>query len=651
MPEGLPLPTDIVTKLIELHYGFVKGDRERPLPHALLMFAAEQIGNLYESFFYRPALKSPNDVLKPFLTAATASLNSFRNSLPDVLFERRELGSLVERREVDLTQAYSALARGFGSIAHLFPRDSMYPVHLHQDIVAGRKPYFSDWEPDDSDERRQWRRDKRSFENAEIPIWQDRVKLAQKLEKTFEQTATPLQKELVGTPFFFHASAFPTPYVYEVPFHLPDEHRFAHQFVRAPSRSGKTNFMICEILEDLKKVEEGNASLIVMESHGAIVPHLAKLKTFGPGGPLEGKLLNIEPLEYEMSLNIFDKGKHDDLTDREQTALYRDVLSTISFFINSIVRTDMSGQQDIVLNLLIQAMLTLPSATVHDLRKLLTKKGFDEYKGKFVDADPFVIEAIELDLFGDFKQSTQAMRSRATGILTDPLFRKSFSHAEDRLDLFDELKTPKVILVDTGGLGQATQAFGRFFLAKLHQAMLKRRQIARREPNITKPSVYLYVDEAIDYIKDEPLISTMIDTVGKDGLGMTFATQREAHLSADVLDALKRVYIQCVPRRPIVNVVFDPTEPPEPPRTPIVVSVAKMDWDEHPQMSVREQLAIRQQMKERFGPIAPQVDLSSTEPELDAQEEPVTPTATPEPPPATAPEMEDETDAKPWNNP
>lgn len=60
--------------------------------------------------------------------------------------------------------------------------------------------------------------------------------------------------------------------------------------------------------------------------------------------PLDGKL--IQPLEYELSLNI--KGDHSDLTEREQTALCRETVSAIQFFISSIVRTETSGQQDIV---------------------------------------------------------------------------------------------------------------------------------------------------------------------------------------------------------------------------------------------------------------------------------------------------------------
>jgi hypothetical protein len=151
----------------------------------------------------------------------------------------------------------------------------------------------------------------------------------------------------------------------------------------------------------------------------------------------------------------------------------------------------------------------------------------------------------------------------------------------------------------------------------------------------------------------------MIDTVGKDGLAMAFATQREMHLSADVLDALKRVYTQCVPRRPMVNIVLDSTEPPDPPRQPIPVFVERVDLAAHPQMSETEQLQIRQQMKDRFGPVAPHVDLT---PEEDVEEEPEPPAeeqkaekpkseppktkrTPPKPPP---PANDDDTDAKPW---
>jgi hypothetical protein len=226
------------------------------------------------------------------------------------------------------------------------------------------------------------------------------------------------------------------------------------------------------------------------------------------------------------------------------------------------------------------------------------------------------------------------MYGRAIGIVTKPIFRKSFSHKEDRLNFFEQLKTPKVILVDTGRLGDATTAFGRFFIAKLHQAMLKRR--AARDGSLTKPGIFLYVDEAADYIADEPLIAKMIDTVRKDGLGMTFATQRDKHIREDVLDALRQVYTQSRPHRPTVSVTFDPTEPPDPPREPREVFMEKIELEELGPMTEAQFLQNRERMKAKFGP------LPNTA-EAPAEEAP----ATIEEAPADSDDSDD-TDAKPW---
>jgi hypothetical protein len=60
-------------------------------------------------------------------------------------------------------------------------------------------------------------------------------------------------------------------------------------------------------------------------------------------------------------------------------------------------------------------------------------------------------------------------------LLSEPMFRDMFISSTNALDLFQQLNTPKVILINTAGLGGATESFGRYFVAKLEEAIVKRK--------------------------------------------------------------------------------------------------------------------------------------------------------------------------------
>jgi hypothetical protein len=151
---------------------------------------------------------------------------------------------------------------------------------------------------------------------------------------------------------------------------------------------------------------------------------------------------------------------------------------------------------------------------------------------------------------------------------------------------------------------------------RLNEAILKRKFV----PKSNKLPIYCYIDEASHYVPNEPMFANIIDRVGKQGLGMIIATQREAHITdPNVLDALKSVAIQCRTRKPNAIISLDKAEP-------ITVHVPLVHLTAQPRMTEANMDAIRLQMSKRFGPDKLEVA------------------------PATAPLpiSLDETDAKPW---
>jgi hypothetical protein len=54
----------------------------------------------------------------------------------------------------------------------------------------------------------------------------------------------------------------------------------------------KTTFLTAQLLEDLKRVERSECSVIVMDSQNEdLIPPLARLSMFANGGAMEGKLI------------------------------------------------------------------------------------------------------------------------------------------------------------------------------------------------------------------------------------------------------------------------------------------------------------------------------------------------------------------------
>lgn len=633
----VPSVDDFLQDARKLHFASSRLQSKNILPAEHLDFLCARLQRAYNYCSH----KLDAQAYKNFLDASRKAIDAFRDQLPLILFEKPRAALLLETKTLDLTSAYREFVSPFRYVS-FHDREDMYPGnYLDFDTPSPRftepEPRFYEDEPADPDSKLRWRnhrrsfqeheladwkQSKRDFEDTEVPQWKEEKRRYEAKQKEVKSGVSDLERVFIGTPFYRDWFLFHHHHFYQVPFSLDPSVRVAHQFVVSPSRSGKTTFLISQILEDLERVHRGECSIIAMDSENELIPELAKLAVFGPGGALEGKLIYLEPTKYPLSLNIFDRADASTLSKDDRDELYRSALTTTQFFINSIGKTETTGHQDIVLKFAIQALMSLPTATVADLHDLLKEKGFADYKDKFIDLDPDVARVMEFDIHTDMKPSTGAVRSRVNGIISDPLFRKVFSQQENKLDFFDLLQTPKVVLISTAGLDDATGPFGRFIIAKLYEAVLKRKFV----PKSSKLPIYCYIDEASHYVPDEPMFAKMIDRVAKQGLGLIIATQREAHITnANVLDALKSVAIQVQTRKPNAIISIDKADP-------VTVHVPLIYLSKLPQMTVEQQAAIRSDMAKRFGPNKE-------------------PTALPSP--STPPEQltyspGEETDAAPW---
>ena len=106
-------------------------------------------------------------------------------------------------------------------------------------------------------------------------------------------------------------------------------------------------------------------------------------------------------------------------------------------------------------------------------------------------------------------------------LLLNPTFRRLFAATENKIDMFEEMASQNLILIDTNKpmLDDAPSAFfGRLFIALILRASYRR----FNSSNAMRP-VYLIVDEAHEYF--DRSISDMLEQARKANIGLLVAHQ------------------------------------------------------------------------------------------------------------------------------
>ena len=376
-----------------------------------------------------------------------------------------------------------------------------------------------------------------------------------------------------------------------------DEQRFRHQFIVGATGSGKTTLLSAQINEDLDRVARNEASLFVMDSQNELIPDIARLARFAPGGDLHGKLIYIEyDPDHPLSLNIFDFNRERiaALSSRERVTLMRSAEEMIGFFMQSFVKAETSGFMEAIVRYILRAVMHVPNPTVFTFKDFLSKDGFAKHAEHLATLSDNDRRFLTADMFdGSYGASLGAMRARLAAMTSDDLFNSMFTHPRNKFDLFTLLQDSKVILVNTtkGVLKKATEPFGRYFIARLMQATEERMLI----PRASRLPVFAYIDEAGDYISDEQNIAELIDKARKQKIALTLAIQRTGDIAnANVLDALRRAAIQCWGRvQPKWNIAIDGAEP-------IEITVPNVDFGGMNRMSEAQFQTILTDMRKRF---------------------------------------------------
>lgn len=315
----------------------------------------------------------------------------------------------------------------------------------------------------------------------------------------------------------------------EEPINIPDDTRFEHQFVRATSGSGKTTLLKAQIIADFDRVARGEATIIVIDGENEMIPELAHLAVFGRGGKLENRLVLLEAdAEYPVSLNIFQTPKLTG-TPNEIAEAQKEIRETVRDCISAV--NDIQRQ---LLDFLIEFCLVIPNANMLTLLELLKPGGLRKHARYLKYLDVVVRGYFESTFIAKNSQPTQdALLLRLHGMLSNPTFAKMFMQERSLFDMQSEIEKGKVILINTRRalLGdEGCQMMGRFFLAQLMQASMRR--------NSSSLPVYCYVDELQDCVADYARLGDFLLKARKRRIGMILATQQMRKLDGYVAATL-----------------------------------------------------------------------------------------------------------------
>ncbi|MBX3512054.1 MAG: DUF87 domain-containing protein [Xanthobacteraceae bacterium] len=339
---------------------------------------------------------------------------------------------------------------------------------------------------------------------------------------------------LVGTPL---AELLLT----EVPFWIPEQTRFKHMHILAGTGHGKTQTIQHLLSADIARVLRSEASVVVMDSQGDLIRTISNLKVFADN---PDKLCLIDPhdIEHPVALNLFDMGMRrlETYSPLDKERLRNSAKELLNFVLSSLLGSDMTSKQATLFDFTLMLMLEIPGATIHTFRDLMQEGALAKYQEYVAKLDQTAQDFFnqEFDVKrGQFENTKKEVVRRLYGILSNNTFRRMFSHAESRFDLFAEMNAGKVILIDTAKdllKENGTEVFGRFFIALIANAAQERATL----PVSARLPCFVYIDECQDYVARDANITAILEQARKQKVGLVLAHQYLSQISPGVLESL-----------------------------------------------------------------------------------------------------------------
>lgn len=309
--------------------------------------------------------------------------------------------------------------------------------------------------------------------------------------------------------------------------------RFMHEWVIGPTGSGKTTLLETQLVVDLAKVVRGEASVVVIDSQGSgkdrLIGDLLRLEMFAPGQPLHDKLIYLEPdPEHPLALNILDVPMPRHASTREREVYEASAVELITFCLSSL-----SEQQSELFEFAARLLIKIKNPRLTTLFHIFEEDGWKRYE-KYLDDEDAIVRRFFTETIKQpgMKPTREAAHRRLMGLLSNPTFRRMLEAPRNKFNMYEELKTPKVILIQTDRdllKRHACEMFGRFFIGQLLHASEMRGSDAL--------PVYCYIDECSDYVSNDLNIAELLAKARKRHIGLVLSHQNLAQITADTVRA------------------------------------------------------------------------------------------------------------------
>lgn len=329
-----------------------------------------------------------------------------------------------------------------------------------------------------------------------------------------------------------------------VPLVIPNEKRFEHTFVVAPTGSGKTTLMTSWIVHDLGAAALNEATVIIIDSTNEYAKNLTKLHMFSPSGGLHERLIYIDAndVEHPTAVNLFDMGAQaDKLSPRDREAFLTQSIFLVEYVFRSLLGEQLTSRQSTLWNFTAALLFRIPFATLDTILDIMEPNGIKKYADYVaqLDADGQRYFTTYFETDRHVKDTRAEVVSRIYAIKRIPAISRLFSAPETRLDLFEAMSSAKVIVINAAQSllsAEGVQIYTRFWLASIMIAA-QRRDI--QDPAHRMPT-YVYIDECATVVKNDEKLPAFLDEARKLKVGLILLTQRidPDHMSPSIVSAL-----------------------------------------------------------------------------------------------------------------
>lgn len=325
-------------------------------------------------------------------------------------------------------------------------------------------------------------------------------------------------------------------FLLKTPFQIPEKSRFEHTHIVAGTGHGKSQTLQYFIAKDLEDVARRDKSVVVIDSQGDLIRTILKSN---PLPPEQIVLIDPEDIAFPVALNLFSVGQDRlaSYNELERERLTNSIIELYDFVLGSLLDSGMTSKQSVVFRYVTRLMFHIPDATIHTLVELMEEGGSEKYEDQIKQLDGTPRRFFETEFKGkEFNATKTQVLRRLYGVLENQTFERMFANPQSKFDMFSEMNSGKLILINTAKSllkEQGTEVFGRFFIALIAQAAQERATL----PGWDRLPTMVYVDEAQDYFDKN--IGIILSQARKYNVGMVMAHQYLGQLGQGLQEAFE----------------------------------------------------------------------------------------------------------------